>query len=98
VVDLSEEAIRHIGELVAFYEARDRDAAIRALVKAVDDARMAISNNPFVGVVAPRPYPGLAHPGRRWFKSGRYWIAYLVGEPSTITGVFFETADILGRI
>jgi hypothetical protein len=31
-------------------------------------------------------------------KSGRYWISYSIRPPPVIVAVFFETADIEGRI
>jgi len=47
---------------------------------------------------APRAYPELARPGQAWLKAGRYWIAYGTGTPPVILAVFFETADIPGRL
>jgi hypothetical protein len=47
---------------------------------------------------APRSYPEIARPGRLWIKSGRYWIAYSPNNPPVIVGVFYDTADIPGRI
>jgi hypothetical protein len=57
-----------------------------------------ISAHPNRGLPAPRPYPGLARPGRAWIKSGRYWIAYRTRPRLLIVAVFYETADIPGRI
>ncbi len=53
---------------------------------------------PGVGLAAPRPYSHLARPDRLWIKSGRYWIAYCPVHPKVISDVFYETANIPGRI
>ena len=89
-------AIRQIGELRQHYEDRERIEAIRALSDALDEAERRIEQNPAAGLPAPRPYPGLAHPGELWTKAGRYWIAYSVAPPA-ILAVFYDTADIPGR-
>lgn len=47
---------------------------------------------------APRPYPQLARTGRAWIKEGRYWFSYTLEAPPVIAGVFFETANIPGRL
>jgi hypothetical protein len=47
---------------------------------------------------APRPYPALAKPGRRWIIEGRYWIAYSLTTPPIISGVFYAMADIPNRV
>jgi hypothetical protein len=47
---------------------------------------------------APRPYPELVQPGRLWLKAGRYWIAYRTHPTPAIVAVFFETANIPGRL
>jgi hypothetical protein len=48
---------------------------------------------------APRPYPDLATYGRRWLKEGRYWVAFVpISGGYAITSVFFETANIPGRL
>jgi hypothetical protein len=40
----------------------------------------------------------LARPGRAWIHSGRYWIAYSTTEPAGIVAVFYDAADIAGRL
>ncbi len=48
---------------------------------------------------APRPYPDLAEYGWQWLKEGRYWIAFAkVSDDYAITGIFFDTANIPGRL
>jgi hypothetical protein len=36
--------------------------------------------------------------GRVWIKSGRYWIAYQTDPVPVIVAVYFETANIPGRL
>jgi plasmid stabilization system protein ParE len=91
-------ALRQIDDLIEHYEVRGRTEAIRALFSALDQAEGKIETNPAAGLPAPRPYPQLAHPGRKWLKAGRYWIAYNPTNPPVIVAVFYETADIPGRI
>jgi hypothetical protein len=66
------------------------DAALAA-------AESSIARNPHGGLAAPRPYPQLVRPGRLWTKAGRYWIAYSP-DPLVILAVFYDSADIPGRI
>jgi hypothetical protein len=44
------------------------------------------------------PYPHVARPGRAWIKAGRYCIAYNTAHPPVIAAVFYETANIPGRL
>lgn len=79
------------------YEDRERPAAIRTLIAALEEANRKIEGNRNVGLAAPRPYPHLARPHRLWIKAGRYWIAYLPAR-SVIVRIFYETANIPGRL
>lgn len=90
-------AARQVDDLRQHYEDRARREAILALAAALEEAERRIEANPGAGLAAPRPYPDLARPGRRWIKAGRYWIAYSPGLPPVIVGVFYETADIPRR-
>jgi len=92
------EALEQVRALRRHYEGLDRDAAIRALDQALAEAEAKIERAPAKGLPAPRPYPQLARPGRLWVKSRRYWIAYQTGPAPVIVAVFFETADIPGRL
>ena len=48
---------------------------------------------------APRPYPELAARGWQWTKAERYWIGFKrLGADVAITAVFYDTADIPGRL
>lgn len=98
VVSLSPEADRHVADLEQHYEALDRLAAVRNLLRAVERAKHRIARDPEAGLPAPRPYPKLRRPGRLWIKEGRYWIAYNTTRPPVISGVFFETVDIPGWV
>lgn len=97
MIGLTARAVRQFQELREHYEDLDRPAATRGLIVALEQASRIIENNPMAGLAAPRPYPHLARPDRLWVKAGRYWIAY---EPTTpvIVGVFYETANIPGRL
>ena len=64
----------------------------------MDEAEGKIERDPSAGLKAPRPYPRLGQRGRAWVKAGRYWFAYSTMEPPVIVGVFFETANIPGRL
>jgi hypothetical protein len=47
---------------------------------------------------APRPYLTLISADRLWIKEGRYWIAYRAFPEPIIVGVFYESANIPGRL
>jgi len=94
----SAEAERQVDALRRYYEALGRTDAVRHLIAALIEAEGDIENNPSAGLKAPRPYPQLARAGRMWTKAGRYWIAYTTGVPPSILAVFYDTADIPGRL
>jgi plasmid stabilization system protein ParE len=98
VIALSPEAETHVDRLIAYYEAKERRQAAVNLLHAPERAKERIAAAPEAGVPAPRPYPSLARPGRRWIIEGRYWIAYSLTSPPVISGVFFVTADIPNRL
>ena len=79
MIAFTPEAAQQVRDLRAYYEERERTAAIRSLATALDAAWRKIKANPAIGLVAPRPYPDLAMPGRAWVKAGRYWVAYYTG-------------------
>jgi plasmid stabilization system protein ParE len=89
---------RQVRQLRQHYADRDRPEAIRALAVALEAAWQRITTDPAAELAAPRPYPHLARPGRAWVKAGRYWIAYSTKQPPVIVAVFYETADIPGRL
>ena len=98
LIEYTPEAARQVDALLQRYEERQRGSAARALAAALGAAERKIEHDPAGGLPAPRPYPQLAKPGRKWIKSGRYWIAYNTTSPPVIAGVFFETANIPGRL
>jgi len=98
VIRLSSDAEAHLDALSAYYEDRDRPEATIGLLAAVVQAAARIEHAPEAGLSAPRPYPSLAHLGRRWIKEGPYWIVYSTTRPPVILGVFHEAADIPSRL
>ena len=98
MIGYTDEALEQVRALRHHYETRARDAAIRALDRALADSEAKIERAPGAGLPAPRPYPQLARPGWAWIKSGRYWVAYRTGSAPVIVAVFFETANIPGRL
>jgi plasmid stabilization system protein ParE len=91
-------AARQVADLRQHYEKRGRPEATAALNAALEAAERRIAEHSEAGLPAPRPYPGLARPGRAWIKVGRYWIAYRTKAPPLIVAVFYEMANIPGRL
>lgn len=97
-MNYSAEAERHVEALRQHYEALNRIEAVKNLLDALIDAEASIRRDPAAGLKAPRPYPLLAKAGCLWTKAGRYWIAYTVIPTPTVLAVFFDEADIPGRL
>jgi hypothetical protein len=91
-------AIRQVRDLRIHYEALGREEAVESLDRALTQAERAIVADPFAGLIAPRPYPALARPGQAWIKARRYWVGYEIKTPPVIVAVFYEMADIPGRL
>lgn len=98
MIAYTRKASRQVEELYWHYEALGRVEASRALDAALVAAERLIADGNAAWLPHPRPYPGLAKPGRRWIKSGRYWVAYRATAPLAIVGVFYDSSDILGRL
>ena len=98
MIEYAPEATRQVDDLLRHYEERQRDGAARALLAALHEAERRIERDPAAGLPAPRSYPQVARPGRAWVKAGRYWIVYTITDPPVIAAVFFETANIPGRL
>jgi plasmid stabilization system protein ParE len=87
-----------IRSLTAHYERIERDEAVSNLSAALTNAEERIARAPHEGLPAPRPYPMLRSADRLWIKEGRYWIAYRPSPEPMIVGVFYESANIPGRL
>ena len=98
MIPFSRRAERQLAALLAYYEDQDRPEAQSSLISAMNEASKRIQAKPGARITAPRPYPTLAQPGRAWIKAGRYWVLYRTEHPITILAVFYDTADIPGRI
>ena len=98
MIRLSPEAEAQVDALIAHYETKGRSGATENLINALERAKVRIERTPNAGLEAPRPYPMLRQPGRRWIIEGAYWIAYRPTNPPVIIGVFYVTADIPGRL
>ena len=97
MVALSPVAERHLTELTAHYDAKNRMNAVRSLILPVEAAKRRIARSPAAGLDAPRPYPTLKVLGFRWIRESNYWFAYSEGDPPVIAGIFYATADIPSR-
>jgi plasmid stabilization system protein ParE len=86
VIALSPEAEAQIDRLIAHYEAKERIEAAINLLNALELAKRRIARVPEAGLDAPRPYPTLKRPGRRWIIEGPYWISYSLTSPRLFPG------------
>ena len=91
-------ALRQIDDLRQHYKNLGRIEAILTLDAALHEAERKIAADPSAGLPAPRPYPRLTRCGRAWVKAGHYWIAYATTSPPVIAAVFYDAADIPGRL
>ena len=85
-----------IAALRQHYRARDRPEALRNLAAALRTAPGLIATGR--SLPAPRPYPTLAETGTAWVFAGRYWIQHSTDTRPVILAVFYDQADIPGRI
>jgi hypothetical protein len=98
LIEFTAEARDQVANLRRYYRRESRFDALRVFERAVAEALARIEAEPERGSPAPRPYPSLARPGQAWCKVRRYWFRYSLTSPPVITGVFFETANIPGRM
>ena len=98
MIGLSRQARRDVVALARDYLRKNRPEAVRSLLTAIDQAAERIERDPSGGLAAPRPYPAVAQPDRAWTKAGRYWFAYSLDTPPVIIAVFYDAADIPGRL
>ena len=81
------------------YAELGRDIATIRMTEAVAMAAARIEEQAGPFWPAPRPYPDLEAYGWQWLKEARYWIAFVpISSGYAITGVFYETANIPGRL
>ncbi len=98
MIGLSPEAELQLDRLRRHYEALGRLEAAENLFRSLDRASHRILQSPGSGVASPRPYPSARRLGFLWIKEGRYWIAYTTERVPMIVGVFYDTANIPGRL
>jgi plasmid stabilization system protein ParE len=98
LIKFTSRAGRQLADLKAHYVKNLRLNALESLDKALVTAAAAIELAPAKGLPAPRPYPQLARPGILWRHQGRYWIAWRRVPNLAITAVFYDAADIPGRL
>lgn len=98
MIPLSPEAELQLDGRRRHYEGLGRLDAAENLFQALEKPGDRILRSPDAGLAAPRPYPGAHRLGFRWIKEGRYWIAYTTEPKLMMVGVFYETADIPGRL
>lgn len=98
MIEFSLAAELQVAALIEHYELKGRPEASEHLLAALETARLRIAQAPDAGLEAPRPYPSLKRPGRRWIIEGRYWISYILTKPPVISGVFYVMADIPNRL
>jgi hypothetical protein len=99
MVLITAEAQAQLEALEAHYAQLGRDLATIRMTEAMAMAAARIEEQAGPFWPAPRPYPGLAIYGWRWLKEARYWIAFTqISDGYAITGIFFDTANIPGRL
>ena len=98
MVRLSAGAARHVRDLREHYDKKGRPEAAINLARALERAIERIEAAPDKGMVVPGPYYSVAREGRLWIKEGRYWFRYSFTSPPVILAVFFESANIPGRV
>ena len=91
-------ALRQIAKLDQHYRRLLRAEAIINLNAALEEAERKISENPTGGLSAPRPYLQLARRGTSWVQVGRYWVGYRTAPHLAIVAVFYDQANIPGRL
>jgi len=97
VIRLSPEAEAHVDALLDHYRRLDRIEAVLNLIATLEAASARIEGDPAAGLPAPRPYPSLTKPGRRWLHVRPYWVGYNTTTPPVISAVFYDAANIPGR-
>ncbi len=92
-------SIRAKAQLAAFrrhYQQKGRPDAAYNVTKALKEAAFRIEMG--WSVPAPTPYPELRRAGEAWVHAGRYWILHTTTKPIIAQAVFYDSADIPGRV
>lgn len=98
MIGLSPEAEAQVDALREHYRRLGRVEAVLNLIAALETASARIERDPAAGLLAPRPYPSLTKPGRRWLHIRPYWVGYSATTPPVISAVFYDAANIPGRV
>lgn len=91
-------AASHVDALVTHYLEKDRPEAVRSLMRTLAIASAAILDGSAARYDTPRPYPTVREVGAYWVHFPPYWIAYRRPASPVISAVFYDAADIPGRI
>jgi len=91
-------AARDVVALISHYIEKERPEAVGVLFRSLSNASAAIRAGTAASLPAPRPYPAVTRPTWVWMKAGSYWVAYRRRPSLAITAVFYDTADIPGRL
>ena len=83
---------------MAHYLAKDRPQAVRALMRTLATASAAILDGSAARYDTPRPYPSVRELGAYWVHFPPYWIGYRRPTSPVISAVFYDGADIPGRL
>ncbi len=93
---LSDRAKAQLAGFRRHYRRNGRPEAAHNVTKALTEAADRIGMG--FSVAAPTPYPELKRDGEAWVKAGRYWFLHTTTEPIIALAVFYDNADIPGRI
>ena len=79
---------------------KQRPEAIINLALALQEAWEKITADPAIGLAAPGPNKdhGIERPDIAWVQAKRYWIAYRTRAPLAIVAIFYDAANIPGRL
>lgn len=99
MIRLSAGAQAQVEALERHYAEIDRDVAALRMSEAIERAGARIEEQIGPFLLYPRPYPAILVDNWKWLKEARYWIAFEpVFDGYMITAVFYDTANIPGRL
>ena len=90
------EARAQVAALRRHYQAKGRPEAARNLTRTLRQAALDIAAGKVVPT--PVPYPDLVQTDRAWTHVGRHWFRHTTATPTLIIGVFYDEANIPGRL